>query len=213
MSKNKTTKFAELKTFENAFEEPERFRARFLERHLQTEQAVRLEVACGRGEYTLELARQQPQRPHVGIDLKGARIWAPAKQALAEGLENVAFIKGNVDTLPFFFQPGEVNEIWITYPDPYPKPSKSGKRLVSPRFLAVYRKILSPEHTLHFKTDHQGLFEFGVESVLGIGGTVLKRLDNVYAENDLPPEVAIRTTFEGRHLADGRTIRYLSFRL
>lgn len=213
MSKNKTTKFAELKTFRNAFEDPEQFRAEFLTPYLQRGQSVTLEVACGRGEYTLELARRSPQKPHVGIDLKGARIWAPAKQALTEGLENVAFIKGNVDTLPFCFQQGDVDEIWITYPDPYPKPSKSNKRLVSPRFLAIYRQILSEKHQIHFKTDHQGLFEFGVESVTSSGGTILTRLDDVYAATGLPPEVSISTTFEGRHLADGRTIRYLRFHL
>lgn len=213
MSKNKTEKFAELKTFPNAFEEPEKFRAEFLEPALSSGLPVTLEVACGRGEYTLELARQNPAHVYVGIDLKGARIWAPAKQALAEGLKNVAFVKGNVDTLPFYFRPGEVSEIWITYPDPYPKPSKANKRLVSPRFLKIYREVLSPEHCLHFKTDHQGLFEFGVESVETVGGVIEKRYDDLYAESELPPELRIQTTFEGRHLADGRTIRYLRFRL
>jgi tRNA (guanine-N7-)-methyltransferase len=213
MSKNKTQKFAELKTFNNAFEEPELFRAQFLERYLQTNAPVTLEVACGRGEYTLELARRHPEIPHVGIDLKGARIWAPAKQALTEGIENVAFIKGNVDTLPFFFKPGEVNQIWITYPDPYPKPCKSSKRLVSPRFLAVYQQILSAEHLLHFKTDHEGLFEFGAESVKAVSGRILERLDDVYQCDNLAEDITIETTFEGKHLADGRTIRYLRFHL
>lgn len=213
MSKNKTQKFAELKTFTNVFDDPSPFRDWL---HSQSEfeaTGVTLELACGRGEYTLALAQHFPHRLFVGVDLKGARIWAPAKAALERKLPNAAFLRTRIEEIALYFQPKEIEDIWITFPDPYRKPSRWKKRLTSTRFLKLYHPLLKEGHRIHFKTDHKGLFEFSEESILEVGGVIHKRLEDLHAEDRNDRLLHILTTFERRHLAAGKTIKYLCFSL
>lgn len=209
MGRSKTDKFADLKTFTNVFDSPAPFREWLKTRG--SSGRLTLELACGKGEYTLALAERFPRDLFVGLDLKGARIWTPARAALEQGLDNAAFLRTRIEEIAGYFDRREVDSIWITFPDPYPKPSKWKKRLTSTRFLSLYRPLLKPGHRIHFKTDHPGLFEFSADSVAEIGGVIHRRIDDLY-HGDVEDELLlISTTFERQHLELGRTIRYLCF--
>lgn len=174
---------------------------------------VVLELACGRGEYALALARLYPDRNFVGVDIKGARIWAGAHRAGREGLENVRFLRIFIEHLDDYFNFREVSEIWITFPDPYPKKRHAKKRLTSTRFLDLYRRVLSPDGAVHLKTDSEKLYLYTIETVLQYGGKIERRIDAISERDREDPVINIRTRFEESHLKEGRTIRYLRFRL
>jgi len=171
-----------------------------------------LELACGRGDYTLAMARMYPGRNFAGVDIKGARIWKGATAARDQSLENVRFIRMSVHDLTLFFGNGEVEEIWITFPDPFPKPRFSGRRLTSPRFLEAYRQVLRAGGSVHLKTDSELLWRYTREVVTDVGAVILREVADVWKEAADDPHLSIQTTYEKRHLAEGRTIRYLQFR-
>lgn len=177
------------------------------------EQPITLELACGTGAYTVELARRNPGRNYVGIDIKGARLWKGAKQAHDGELSNVRFLRIFIDHLDEYFAPGEVDEIWITFPDPYPRAGDRNKRLSAPKFLEMYRNVLSPGGMVHFKTDNTPLFEYTCRRVIGQGGTLQQRVDDVYRDRPDDPLLTIQTRFEKKHLQKGRTIAYCRFTL
>lgn len=226
--RNKLQKFAEMLDFPNVYENfatgtgeltgPDRetvsISGHWNERHFGNDHPLTLELACGRGEYTLALARRFPDRNFIGVDIKGARIWRGAKTALEEGLNNVAFLRTRIEYLAEFFAPAEVREIWITFPDPFPRPSKANLRLTSPFFLERYRQVLHPNGTLHLKTDSPILYDYTLET---IGRTPYAQLD--YADDDiyaqpLPlPELETETHYERIHRDRGATIKYVRFRL
>jgi tRNA (guanine-N7-)-methyltransferase len=212
MSRNKTQKFADLKLFENVFDRAAEFR-KWLAADSRTAGGLTLELACGKGEYTLALATHRPQQLFVGLDLKGARLWAPARIARERNLSNVAFLRTRIEQIGHFFRNGEIREIWITFPDPYRKPSKQQKRLTSPRFLELYRPLLQPHHRLHLKTDHAGLYEFSRASILGVKGTIHKQYHDLHAAEDENDSLSILTTYERRHLQAGKAIKYICFSL
>lgn len=229
MSKrNKLQKFAELLAFPNVFEnfnhekprlcglngEPVDLRGKWAARHFGNDHPITLELACGRGEYTLGLARQNPGRNFIGVDIKGARIWKGAGAALEEKLHNVAFLRTRIEQLALFFEAGEVSEIWITFPDPFLRRSKSNRRLTAPRFLDEYRKVLCPGGLVHLKTDEPALYEFTLETLAGYpGAEVLYQEADIYA-NPLPmQELELKTYYERMHLAEGKSIKYVRFRL
>jgi tRNA (guanine-N7-)-methyltransferase len=147
------------------------------------------------------------------VDLKGARIWNPAKLALENSIGNVAFLRSRIEEITDYLPPRSVDEIWITFPDPYPRPCKARKRLTAPRFLDLYRQILKPGHRVHLKTDHDGLFEFSLQTIPEHEGHIHERIDDLYERPPDREELAIQPTFEREHLALGRTIKYLSFSL
>ncbi len=225
MSKrNKLQKFAELLTFPNVYEnfdvkqpaltqfgkEEVALQGKWNEKHFKAQHPITLELACGRGEYTLALARRYPNRHFIGVDVKGARIWKGARIALEEKLENAAFLRTRIECLHYFFAPGEVDEIWITFPDPFPRKSKANRRLSSAFFLDIYRKILRPGGLIHLKTDDPGLYEFSLETWQQTPDLQIHYAhEDIYAR-ELPfPELAIRTYYEEMHLKDGRKIKYL----
>jgi tRNA (guanine-N7-)-methyltransferase len=212
LGRSKTLKFADLKTFYNVFTQPAPFREWLYER-MQPDTRLTLELACGKAEYTLALAERYPDDLFVGLDLKGARIWTPAKAAIEKNLDNTAFLQTRIEEIAEFFVLHEISEIWITFPDPYPKPSKWKKRLTSTRFLSLYRPLLRPNHRIHLKTDHPGLFQFSLESVAEAGGRILRRIDDLHGGPLSDDLLSILTTYEKQHLADGRTIRYACFTL
>lgn len=170
-----------------------------------------LELACGRGDYTVALAKCFPDRNFIGVDVKGARMWHGCKEMQERGLKNAAFLRVRIEDLLDYFGEGEVSEIWLTFPDP--QPGKENKRLTAPRFLEMYRKILVPGGFLHLKHDDRDFFEYSLETASPCGFEVVEVVRNVHAggsQKNLLTE--IRTTYEKRHLAEGRTIRYARFK-
>lgn len=218
MGQKKLIRFEQIKTFPNVLRFPEnpeeRMRPRPIdwEAHFGTPGPVTLELACGKGDYTLGLARLFPGASFVGVDLKGNRIWKGARTALDENLKNVAFLRTQIDHLAGLFKPASVNEIWITFPDPYLRKSKAKKRLTHLRFLHIYQQVLVPGGRIHLKTDSPELYEFTRETLLDTGCEIVRDIPDLYAA-DPEPALRIQTFYEQMHLRDGRTIRYLSFSL
>lgn len=212
MGRKKLRKIFAIKEYPNVFEEPGEQKGRWDEHYFQNGRPLVLELACGKGDYTLELAELYPQKNFIGVDLKGVRLYAGSKRALEADLDNVAFVRTRIETLDDYFAPGEVSEIWITFPDPYPKPSKAEKRLVSPRFLEVYRHVLKPNSILHLKTDDENLFNYGLECIEAQPNYhVLGYTYDLTNSQMLNRETAITTPFERKWRKEGRQIKYLRF--
>jgi tRNA (guanine-N7-)-methyltransferase len=212
MGYKKLVRFAAIKEFPNVLEYPQgmpdRWGAFFGNDHPLT-----LELACGKGEYTLGLGKMHGERNYIGVDVKGNRIWVGAKKALQDQLRNVAFLRSQIELLPTYFSPGEVNEIWITFPDPQLQVSRAKKRLTYPRFLHLYREILSPQGQIHLKTDSPDLFEF-TRKVIDLYDLPLYESDaDLYAREVLSPELGIRTHYEGLDIAGSRRVHYIRFGL
>lgn len=169
---------------------------------------ITVELACGRGEYTVALAKENAQRNFIGVDIKGARIWKGATIAMQEGLKNVAFLRTKIEQLDLFFAEAEVDELWITFPDPFP--AKENRRLTAPRFIDLYRKVLKPGGLLNFKTDATDLFDYSVE-VLEADPQVkiLYKNYDIYAEPLYMPELEVKTYYEHMHLEKKKTIKFL----
>lgn len=212
MGQKKLQRFAEIETFPNVLIYPEgmpnQWHTIFKNNHPLT-----LELACGKGDYTLGLARLYPNRNFIGVDLKGNRIWRGAKTALEEPLPNAAFLRTQIDKLDNYFAPGEIEEIWITFPDPFLRQSKSKKRLTHPKFLQLYQPLLKPGGTINLKTDSAELYHFTKEVIETVGCPLVEDIANVYALPEVPALLRIQTYYEGMHLEDGRTIRFLKFTL
>lgn len=176
-------------------------------------QPITLELACGKGEYTTGMAEMYPNRNFIGIDIKGARIWKGASYANENNFRNVAFLRTRIEFLSKFFEAGEVEEIWITFADPFLKPRKSNRRLTSPVFLNHYKRILNTQGTVNLKTDSCVLYYF-TKSVL----LEQDDIETIYANNDIYSkeldfqELEIKTFYEESHLQDGRKIKFLKFR-
>ncbi|MCC6724580.1 MAG: tRNA (guanosine(46)-N7)-methyltransferase TrmB [Saprospiraceae bacterium] len=226
--RNKLQKFAEVLSFPNVFEnfdatnpslsgengQPVELKGHWAERCFQNQQPITLELACGKGDYAIGLAQRFPERNFLGVDIKGARIWRGAKSALELELRNVAFLRTRIEQIALFFEPGEVDEIWITFPDPFLRNSKSNRRLTSPMFLKEYRKILKPGGYVHLKTDDPTLFEFTLEVLAEEKDVQIEYQDHdIYAKPLPMPELEIKTFYEKQHLAIGRTIKYVRFKL
>jgi tRNA (guanine-N7-)-methyltransferase len=155
-----------------------------------------------------------PQNNYIGVDIKGPRLWKGAKTAYTEEMPNVAFIRALIETITDYFAPGEVNEIWVTFPDPYPRPSKTQKRLISKRFLDLYREILVPNGIVHFKTDNAGLFQYAMEESFREEGVEILASSYDLYNSDLMDEVtSVKTTYEGIFSAQGHIISYAKIRL
>ncbi|MCP9236828.1 tRNA (guanosine(46)-N7)-methyltransferase TrmB [Lewinella sp. JB7] len=226
--RNKLQKFAENLTFPNVYEsfEPTKpeltglngalvdLRGRWADEHFRNDHPITLELACGRGEYTLDLARQYPDRNFIGVDVKGARIWKGAKTALAEGLGNAAFLRTRIEVISHFFAPGEISEIWITFPDPFLKKGKENRRLTAPQFLQQYRRILSPGGLVHLKTDSRELYDWTLETFAEQPAVEILYHDHDIDARPYPlPELATRTYYEKMHRNLGKTITYTRFRI
>lgn len=211
MSKKKLLRFNELETFPNVFQRQIDMRGRWHREYFLNDNPIILELACGKGEYTIGMARRFPDKNFIGVDIKGARLWRGAKDALDSNLKNVAFLRIPIETIAEWFDEGEVQEIWITFPDPYLREGKARKRLTSPRFLELYERVLRKGGFIHLKTDEPNLFRYTQEVVRARHGTIHQVIDDLYlapVEDDL---LAIRTTYESKHLEDNRKIRYLRF--
>ena len=170
-----------------------------------------LELGCGRGEYTVGLAKSEPQRNFIGIDIKGARMWTGARRVEEEQISNAAFLRCEIENIGHFFAPGEVDELWITFPDP--QMQKVRKRLTSTRFLNLYRTILRPDGIVNLKTDSPFLYEY-TRRLVGINGfEVLACTDNLYESGLVDPVTSIKTYYEQQWLSGAKKIKLISFRL
>jgi tRNA (guanine-N7-)-methyltransferase len=172
-----------------------------------------LELGCGKGEYTVGLARMHPQMNFMGIDIKGARMWSGAKSAHIEGLNNVAFLRTRIDFINSFFARNEVEEIWITFPDPQEKRRRLKKRLPGALFLNRYREFLVDGGLVHLKTDNRGLYLDTLELVRYNNLPMVRHSDHLYGESWEDASVNIQTYYEKRFLSEGKHIHYLCFRL
>jgi len=220
MGKNKLERFAEIREFENVLEctdfeddESKKPSGKWHSDIFENDHPIVLELACGKGTYTLELARRNPDLNIVGVDIKGARIWKGAKRALKENLENVRFLRTYIDHLDEYFSQNEVDDIWITFPDPYPRGSDRDKRLTSPKFQAIYRNVLKPSGKIRLKTDSDRLFSYTKLMVDKENCKVLDVVDNIYRDRPGDELLTIKTDFEKKHLKKGRTISYIEFQL
>ncbi|MEM0993190.1 MAG: tRNA (guanosine(46)-N7)-methyltransferase TrmB [Bacteroidota bacterium] len=223
MSKrNKLQKFSEIYAFPHVYEnfnakdpklagkdgEIVERKGQWAVKHFQNNNPITLELACGKGEYTLGLARRYPNRNFIGVDIKGARIWKGAKTALEEDLKNVAFLRTRIEQLHYFFEPAEVAEIWITFPDPFLK--KENRRLTAPRFLEMYQQLLPSSGLLHLKTDSPDLYAFTLEVLQTVETfQLIYEANDIYSQALFTPELDIKTFYERMHLADQRTIKYI----
>lgn len=177
----------------------------------KNENPIVLELACGKGEYSLGLGQLHPDKNYVGFDLKGNRLWVGANKAQELGLSNVRFFRAFIDHLDQFFEKKELSEIWIIFPDPQLK--KDRKKLTSPKFLDLYRPLLRSGATINLKTDSPELYEFTLDVINEMGLKLHRNVANVYQECPDDPELSIRTYYEGLHLKKGRVIRFVSFSL
>ncbi|MBV6406039.1 MAG: tRNA (guanosine(46)-N7)-methyltransferase TrmB [Flavobacteriales bacterium] len=223
MGKNKQFRFAENATFAHvlqpSFEElvQGRFamKGRWNADFFRREAPIVLELGCGKGEYTVGLAALHPERNHLGVDIKGARIWRGARNVLERGIAHTGFLRAHVDHLLHAFAPGEVDAIWLTFSDP--QVGKPRKRLTSPLFLERYRQVLRPGGVVHLKTDSPLLYEYTLEQVAAHQLPLLQHSADVYGDlvHRVPPieqaELGIRTFYESMWLAEGRMIHYVRF--
>ena len=216
MGMGKLKKFEELKEFNNVLEKPDSklVKGKWAENIFKNDHPIVLELACGKGDYTLALAKRFPNKNFIGIDIKGHRLHVGARKALKQELDHVHFLRIFIDHIDVYFAEKEVSEIWITFPDPYLKKRDASKRLTSPKFLNLYKKILQPGGNIHLKTDSAELFSYTKEVVEEHKLKVTQLIEDVYAgdhSNELLTD--IQTHYEKKHLKNGRTIRSVSFRL
>jgi tRNA (guanine-N7-)-methyltransferase len=219
-SKGKLRKFAEVESFSNVvqpsfdevFKKDFRLKGKWSEEFFGNGNKITLELGCGKGEYTLGLAKKHPDRNFIGIDIKGARIWKGAKEATRKEMKNVAFIRTRIDFINSFFAPGEIEEIWITFPDPQLK--KALKRLTSSRFLGYYQDIIADRSTINLKTDSVELYTYTKALAEHNHLEIEQAIDDIYtsdlAEDDI---LSIKTFYEKGWLKEGLKSQYIRFRL
>ena len=212
MPRKKLLHFEELTSMPHVFEYPEGITIPWAH-YFGNSNPITLEIGCGTGAYTLGLARMFPERNFVGIDVKGARMWHGAKAAEDENLKNIAFLRTRVEQLETFFAPGEISEIWITFPDPQPRLGKARKRLTSTRFLNLYQNILKTDSVVHLKTDNPPLFDFSVDTVKATNRPIVFMTNDLYKELFDAEELHIKTQYEAKYLEMGLPICYLKFKI
>ncbi|MCQ2331357.1 MAG: tRNA (guanosine(46)-N7)-methyltransferase TrmB [Paludibacteraceae bacterium] len=236
MGKNKLKKFAEMETFTNVFQcavgrlnaegkfetqadtTVDEMRGHWHERFFRNTNPIVLELGCGRGEYTVGLAALNPDKNFIGVDIKGARLWAGAKQATEQHMSNVAFLRTNIEMLPKFFSPDEISEIWITFPDPQMK--KATKRLTSSFFMQRYQEVMQDGGLIHLKTDSPFLSTYTREMIRVNGYTVVADTNDLYSELTVDDAqctfkeaTMLQTHYEQQWLDRGMTIKYITWQL
>src|SRR5450432_882835 len=212
MGHKKLIRFEAIKGFHNVLQYPEGMAGKW-NGFFKNNNPLTLELACGKGEYTVGLARLYADRNFIGVDLKGNRLYIGAKKSIEEGLNNAAFLRSQIDKLGMFFSKDEVAEIWITFPDPQLRISKAKKRLTHPKFMRLYQQVLRNNGYVHLKTDSPDLYRF-TKLVIGLYKLeVLEDYDNVYEQQNISPELLIKTHYEGLDIAQSNRIHYIKFRL
>lgn len=211
MAQKKLLRFAQIKTFANVLEYPKDMTGRWAA-FFKNEHPIVLELACGRGEYTVGLAAMHPNKNFIGVDVKGNRMYLGSKKALDTNLTNAAFLRTQIEMLADYFAQDEVDEIWITFPDPQLRTSTAKRRLTHPRFLRRYQQLLKPGGSIHLKTDSPQLFYFTKKVIELYGLLLVEENEDVYGAAH-HPELDIKTHYEGLDIAQSKKIFYLHFRL
>lgn len=213
MGKDKLRRFAEIETFSNVLQldAGKPYKGQWSKDFFKNDNPVVLELACGKGEYTVNLAMMFPDKNFIGIDYKGNRIWRGAKTAIEDGVPNVAFIRMQIETLTEFFAPGEVDEIWITFPDPQPQLSREKKRLTSPRFLNMYKEVLKPGGCINLKTDNDEFYEYTAGKVKELNLKEHINTADLYHSEYADEVLSIKTYYEKKYLKDNKNINYIKF--
>ena len=221
MGKNKIRRFAENETFsclvqppfEDIFHKDYALKGCWREDFFRNDRPICLELGCGRGEYTVALGQRHPETNYIGVDIKGARMWRGAKTAIEYNLGNVGFLRTRIEFIDSFFALGEVDEIWITFPDPQLKKGREKKRLTSPVFLALYAKFLRPDGVIHLKTDSQYLHEYTKAVITENNLPVEECNTDIYGTGLADETLSVKTAYESRYLSEGLPITYIRFRL
>ena len=221
-SKNKLKRFKENETFANVIQ-PKRekllsgkfpLKGCWDKTFFKNNHPLVLELGCGKGEYSVALARKYPNKNFIGIDIKGARLWRGAKTAIEEGIDNVGFLRIQIELIEYAFAKGEVDEIWITFPDPQIKYKRTKHRMTNSVFLERYKKILKPEGVVHLKTDSEFMHGYTLGLLHGMGHEVLYANHNVYKNEGSPEEVTgIQTFYESQYLEQKKPITYIKFKI
>ncbi|WP_040280414.1 tRNA (guanosine(46)-N7)-methyltransferase TrmB [Psychroserpens damuponensis] len=221
-SKNKLKRFKENETFDNVFQPTReelvdaqyKFKGNWKSSVFKNDNPLVLELGCGRGEYSVELARKFPKKNFIGIDIKGARFWRGAKTAIEENLPNVAFIRTQIELVDVVFAEHEVDEIWITFPDPQIKYKRTKHRMTNSQFLKRYKTILKPEGFVNLKTDSEFMHGYTLGLLQGEGHEILYANHNVYKQEGSPKEVtSIQTYYESQYLEQNKPITYIRFKI
>ncbi len=222
MGKNKLAHFEEMKEFANVVQPPNfgevhPLKGRWASEFFGNSNPIVLELGCGKGEYTLALARRNPNVNYIGVDVKGARIWRGAKTAVEEQMDNVGFLRTKIDFIDHFFDKDEVAELWMTFSDPQPK--KPRKRLTSPLFIARYRKFLREGGAINMKIDSELLFDYTIEQIEANGYVIEERSNDIYngyldqLDEGWRGLLNEKTYYEAKWLKEGRAIKFLRFTL
>ncbi|WP_423820004.1 tRNA (guanosine(46)-N7)-methyltransferase TrmB [Salinimicrobium sp. TIG7-5_MAKvit] len=221
-SKNKLKRFRENESFSNVVQ-PTReevvdgefnLKGKWSSDFFKNDKPIVLELGCGKGEYSVALAEAYPEKNFIGIDIKGARFWRGAKTALEEGLQNVAFLRSQIELVDLLFAENEVDEIWITFPDPQIKYKRTKHRMTNSEFLQRYKKILKPQGLVNLKTDSEFMHGYTLGLLHGEGHEVVQANHNVYKNEYSPKEVTgIQTFYEKQYLEQGKPITYVQFRI
>lgn len=212
MGHKKLIKFQAIDTFKNVLQYPENMKNNWKD-FFKNDNPITLELACGKGEYSVGLGREHRDRNFIGVDIKGNRIHNGAKIALTEGLNNVAFLRTHIGQITDYFGKDEVAEIWIVFSDPFLKKGKEKNRLTHFRFLHNYQQMLKPGGIIHLKTDSDVLYNFTLETIAETGCSIIENIADIYGKGMATGPLAIQTFYEKMHLADKRTIYYVSFTL
>jgi len=221
-SKNKLKRFSENETFDNVFQ-PTReevvgnefpLRGKWNDEFFKNDNPIVLELGCGKGEYSVGLAERFPEKNFIGIDIKGARFWRGAKTAVESGMNNVAFVRTQIELIQHIFAKNEVSEIWITFPDPQIKYKRTKHRMTNAAFLENYKNILKPSGLMHLKTDSEFMHGYTLGLLHGLGHEVLYANHNIYKNEGAPAEVTgIQTFYESQYLEVNKPITYIQFRI
>lgn len=220
MGRKKLWRLSELEDFDNLIQftdQPEqdnfRFHGTWAKDYFKNNNPITLELACGKGDYTIALAEKHPDRNFIGIDMKGPRLWSGCVAAQERGLNNVAFLRIEILNLAHYFAMDEIDEIWITFPDPFLKNGKYRKRLTADRYLAVYKQVTKEGALIHLKTDSTPLFEFILRTLSKNRCIIKEKIDDVHDEEERHEDLYIKTNYERKHLANNRVIKYVRFSL
>ena len=221
-SKNKLKRFSENETFTNVFQ-PTReevvgdqfpLKGKWNSEFFKNDNPIVLELGCGKGEYSVGLAERFPEKNFVGIDIKGARFWRGAKTAVESGMNNVAFVRTQIELINHIFAENEISEIWITFPDPQIKYKRTKHRMTNAEFLERYKKILKPSGLMHLKTDSEFMHGYTLGLLHGLGHEVIYANHNIYKNEGAPAEVTgIQTFYESQYLEVNKPITYIKFRI